>query len=96
MNDTMRTTMKRARMMAVAVIGATLVLLGIAMLVLPGPGLLVIVGGLALLGTEFIWARRLMRKVKRAARSLKNGMQGSDRPATGDKRPPERKADEGR
>ena len=60
-----------------AVIGTTAVVLGVIMLVLPGPGLLVIIGGLAILGSEFLWARRLMRKVKRAARSIKEGMQGS-------------------
>ncbi len=73
MNDVMRMTARRARMMAVAVIGTTVVGVGVAMLVLPGPGLLVIVGGLALLGTEFIWARKLMRRVKRATRSITKG-----------------------
>jgi uncharacterized protein (TIGR02611 family) len=76
MNDVMNKTLKHARMLAVAVIGTTAILIGIAMLVLPGPGVLVIIAGLALLGTEFVWARRLMRKVKRAARNIKNGIQG--------------------
>lgn len=48
----------------IALIGGTIVLLGIAMLILPGPGLLVIAGGLALLATEFIWARRALRNAK--------------------------------
>lgn len=43
----------------VTVVGATLVLLGIAMLVLPGPGWLAIFLGLGVLGTEFHWAHRL-------------------------------------
>jgi uncharacterized protein (TIGR02611 family) len=47
-----------------ALIGGTVVLIGVAMLVLPGPGLLVIAGGLAILATEFIWARRAMRHAK--------------------------------
>jgi tellurite resistance protein TerC len=81
MNDTMNKTLKHARMVAVAVIGTTAVLIGIAMLVLPGPGVLVIIGGLALLGTEFLWARRLMRKVKRTARNIKEGIQGSGKKA---------------
>jgi tellurite resistance protein TerC len=40
-------------------------LLGIAFLVLPGPGLLVIPLGLAVLAIEFLWARDLLHKVRR-------------------------------
>ena len=50
----------------VALIGGTVLLLGAAMLVLPGPGLLVVAGGFAILATEFIWARLAMRKAKGA------------------------------
>ena len=50
----------------IALIGGTVVLSGAAMLVLPGPGVLVIAGGLAILATEFIWARRAMRNAKGA------------------------------
>ena len=58
----------------IALIGSTVVLIGVAMLVLPGPGLVVIGGGLALLATEFFWARSALRKAKgtmsRARRKL--------------------------
>ena len=37
---------------------------GVALLVLPGPGIVVILIGLAILGTEFAWARRSMHKAK--------------------------------
>ncbi len=47
--------MKRA---VVAVLGITLLLIGVAMLVLPGPGFLLIAGALALLSTQFEWAKR--------------------------------------
>jgi uncharacterized protein (TIGR02611 family) len=47
-----------ARRIGVLVAGSVLTLVGIALLVLPGPGLLLIVAGLALLGTQFTWARR--------------------------------------
>jgi hypothetical protein len=50
----------------IALIGGTVVLLGLMLLVLPGPGLLVIAAGLAILATEFFWARRAMRKAKGA------------------------------
>lgn len=51
----------------IALMGGTVVLIGVAMLVLPGPGVLVIAGGLAILATEFIWARRAVRNVKGVA-----------------------------
>lgn len=49
----------------VTIVGVTLVLLGIAMLVLPGPGWLSIFLGLGVLGTEFHWAHRLNQRAKR-------------------------------
>jgi uncharacterized protein (TIGR02611 family) len=45
-----------------AVVGFTVLLVGIAMLVLPGPGLLVIVVGLTLLALEFAWAERMLER----------------------------------
>jgi len=51
----------------IAVTGGTVVLVGIAMIVLPGPALIVIPAGLAILATEFLWARRALRKCKTVA-----------------------------
>lgn len=48
----------------VTVIGGTLLLFGIALLVLPGPAFVVIPLGLAILATEFVWARRWLRRAK--------------------------------
>lgn len=50
---------------AVAVAGSLLVVAGLVMLVTPGPGLLAIVAGLALLAREFQWARRLLDRARR-------------------------------
>jgi tellurite resistance protein TerC len=50
----------------VAFIGGTVLLLGLAMLVLPGPAVVVIPAGLAILATEFRWARRAFRNTKGA------------------------------
>jgi len=44
--------------------GFILIIAGIAMLVLPGPGVLTILGGLALIGQEFAWAQRIVDRVK--------------------------------
>lgn len=49
------------------VIGGTVLAIGVALLVLPGPALVVIPVGLAVLATEFVWARRWLRRVHRTA-----------------------------
>lgn len=66
--QTWNITYRAARRVAIAVIGTTVVLLGVAMLVLPGPGLLTIVGGLAILGLEFAFARRWLQRIKKETR----------------------------
>jgi hypothetical protein len=48
----------------ILVIGFTFILVGLAMTVLPGPATLVIPLGLAILATEFVWARRILQKLK--------------------------------
>lgn len=55
----------RMRRVVVALIGVTLMIVGGALLILPGPGLLLISIGLAILGTEFVWARALLKKARR-------------------------------
>jgi len=55
---------KKVRRLVIAVLGFTVLLIGVAMIVTPGPSTLVIVLGLAILATEFIWARRLLNQIK--------------------------------
>ncbi len=52
------------RKLIVAVIGVTILLIGIAMVVLPGPAFIVIPIGLGILATEFAWARRAIRRAR--------------------------------
>lgn len=52
-----------ARVAVVAIAGAVLVLAGAVMLVLPGPGVVTIVAGLAVWSAEFSWARRILQRV---------------------------------
>ncbi|MFS8084027.1 MAG: PGPGW domain-containing protein [Acidobacteriota bacterium] len=52
------------RRAVVAVIGFSVLLIGVAMVVLPGPAIVVIPLGLAILATEFVWARRLLDKAR--------------------------------
>lgn len=48
----------------ILVVGGTVLLVGVAMIVLPGPAFVVIPAGLAILATEFVWARRLLVRVR--------------------------------
>ena len=60
------------RRILILLIGSTVVLFGVLLLVLPGPGILVIVLGLAILATEFAWAEALLLRAReRAARLAK-------------------------
>lgn len=58
---------KIVRRVIVSVIGATVLLIGVALLVLPGPAFIVIPVGLAILASEYAWARRWLRKVRQMA-----------------------------
>lgn len=53
-----------ARRIVVAVVGFTVLFVGIILLVTPGPAFVVIPAGLGILAIEFAWARRWLRKVK--------------------------------
>ena len=57
-------TYRWARRIAISVVGGTVLLFGIALIVLPGPAFVVIPIGLTILGLEFAWARRWLRTVK--------------------------------
>lgn len=64
--DVVNKTYKAARRVAIAVVGITVLLVGIALIVLPGPAFIVIPVGLAILSIEFAWARMWLRKVRRS------------------------------
>lgn len=64
MGGIVQLTIRRARRIVILVVGGTVILIGMALLFLPGPGLLVIFTGLAILASEFIWARRLLKRVR--------------------------------
>jgi tellurite resistance protein TerC len=62
--------LRDARKVVIAVVGTTVLAVGIALIVLPGPAVVVIPAGLAILGTEFVWARRLLRRLRKNASRL--------------------------
>jgi hypothetical protein len=57
-------TYRTARRIAVAVVGGTLVLIGVVMIVAPGPAFVVIPLGLGVLAIEFTWAKRWLERVR--------------------------------
>jgi uncharacterized protein (TIGR02611 family) len=56
------------------VFGFTLLLVGVIMLVTPGPGWVTIFLGLSLLAAEFVWARRLMNRIKHEGGRIKDAV----------------------
>lgn len=64
-------TLTGARHVVVLTIGSTVLLVGALMIVLPGPALIVIPLGLAILATEFAWARRLLHGTRERMRSTR-------------------------
>lgn len=60
----MQQTLRHAKRIVILVIGISVLLMGSALLVLPGPGILILLLGFAILATEFLWARNLLHKVK--------------------------------
>jgi uncharacterized protein (TIGR02611 family) len=62
-------TYKAARTFVVGVVGATVLLIGVVMLVTPGPALIVIPVGLAILSIEFAWARAWLRRLRESISS---------------------------
>jgi uncharacterized protein (TIGR02611 family) len=75
---TARRTLRQLKRMLVLVIGGTLIIVGLAMIFLPGPATVVIPLGLGILATEFIWAKRLLVSTMERARDLVSGPQKDD------------------
>lgn len=57
-------TLRQIRRLIILVIGITLIIAGVIMIIAPGPAVVVIPLGLAVLASEFVWARRLLRQYK--------------------------------
>jgi tellurite resistance protein TerC len=64
------------------VVGFTVLAAGIAMLVLPGPGWLVIAVALAILAGEYVWARNLLNRLKDAGNRINDKINPMKRPSS--------------
>jgi len=67
---------KSVRRYVIFIIGATILLIGVVMIATPGPAIIVIPFGLAILATEFIWARKLLKKFKSKVAGLTSDKNG--------------------
>ncbi len=65
--EVVRFLLRSSKRIAVTIVGGIFVLGGIAMLVLPGPGIVVVAIGFAILGTEYVWAAVALEHTKRVA-----------------------------
>lgn len=64
LDDLAEYSWKQLRRVIIVLLGAGVLVIGVAMIVLPGPAIIVIPAGLAILGTEFLWARQMLAKMK--------------------------------
>ena len=70
MNSAQHSKFRFAKRIVVAVVGGTVTLIGIALIVLPGPAFIVIPIGLSILATEFVWATGFLQKAREMARRV--------------------------
>ena len=59
-----------AKRIAIGIVGGSVLIVGICMIVLPGPAFIVIPVGLGILGIEFAWARIWLKKAKAKAEEV--------------------------
>lgn len=57
-------TYATGRRIVITIVGVSVLLLGVVMIVTPGPAIVLIPFGLAILAIEFVWARRWLRKLR--------------------------------
>lgn len=69
-------TLEQVRRAFRIVSGFTLLVVGAIMIITPGPGWLTIFLGLSLLAAEFVWARRLMNRIKKEGGRIKEAVLG--------------------
>lgn len=72
--DPIKETYKLAKRIVVTVVGLSVLAIGIVMIVAPGPAVILIPVGLAILGLEFAWARQWLKRLRQgiSSRNLQN------------------------
>lgn len=74
-----RNVKRWSRLVAISTVGFSLLIAGLALSLpaVPGPGLLLVIAGLAVLSTEFHWAQRLATRLRRQMAGWKDRISGS-------------------
>lgn len=62
----------KVRRIVIGVVGTTVAVIGVVLIFLPGPAFIVIPAGLAILATEFVWARRWLNKLRQLVKKVKS------------------------
>lgn len=55
---------RKLKKIIISIIGGLILIIGIVMIIVPGPAYLIIPAGLGILGTEYMWAKRLHQKIR--------------------------------
>ena len=69
---------RMAKRIAIGIVGGSVLVVGICMIVLPGPAFVVIPVGLGILGLEFAWARSWLKKAKAKAQEVAQHFKNGD------------------
>jgi uncharacterized protein (TIGR02611 family) len=75
---------RNGKRIAITIVGFVVLLAGVVLLILPGPGWALIFLGLAILATEYVWARRLLDKAKEKFGQAKDAVLRKNRKNDGD------------
>lgn len=67
---------REGKRVGVGIVGGIIVIVGIALMPLPGPGMLVVLAGLAVLATQFAWAQDLLDRARHRAREAIGRLRG--------------------
>lgn len=67
LQDSLMLTLRQARRIAILIVGVSVLIFGVALIVLPGPAFVVIPAGLGILAMEFDWARRWLNRIRTTA-----------------------------
>ncbi|MDO8446128.1 MAG: PGPGW domain-containing protein [Deltaproteobacteria bacterium] len=73
-NNTVNGALRHTKRVVISVVGFTVLFIGIAMIVLPGPAFILIPLGLAILAGEFVWAKNLLERVKSKVKNTKDSI----------------------
>jgi hypothetical protein len=69
---TVRFVLRNGRRIIVSAVGFGLIAVGLVLLVIPGPGVVLLGAGLAVLASEYVWAQRALNYTRRTASQVRN------------------------